>query len=884
MKHPFLYACLAAFAGLLAPRVESPGRHILLADDGMPPGLVRFLSTRVELAEGAKTTWVTLTRTGTFTDPRYGQFEITPAMLLQMVSNFDARVVGQDIFLDVAHKPSDGSAAKVLKLAVEGGRLRALVEWTAFGLDAVRKRGFAYLSAEYHENWRDNEQGNPHGCVLLAAGLTTRPVIKNLDPVQLSESDADGEAKTAIHPNLIKSLEFDTMNKHLLALKTKLLSLGLTEEQIKPIIAAAEKQLSAEGLDEARSLAMVDTFTAAGEALHTQLKTLSATGAPHGPITLQMGGGLDAAAVALEVNRVLAQAATTAATDSATLAAKVKLLSDTVLADKTLSEADKTTLVTDLTPLVTKELSDAQVTGMAAMMLSQANRTSAAFQLATLGYRPPSGNLHISVDGGNQVRALQVQMDKRLGYEGMSDHDRYARTGGHLLPANNAFAEKCLAQFDQEHGQRLHNEHKMLAGGMTGIADAAVPAAVERTVLRETLYQILGLSLCDVGTYPFASVVQVFYSYRDQTAAGINDTRTYELGAIQNSGVIETFEEARPIPQKLAMKISNEVQYLLQAAPIDYDPLAENIRNIIRITAEDTDRIVQNELINANDEALLQTFTETLTAQVNGTNRTFVTAAFPVVRPRSIFDLKGALVGSVQNPIVVTLNGTVRQPYTRGTLAAGLYYICDYNLGEWRFVNELGVAQTPTSGWVLTITGSQTLNVAKHDLYPGTLTPTLDQIAAVYDQLLTVMGSRKVVVENDRNYMANLLLQSGAIDNALGQAKTFQANSSRAGTNLNPDGSIGRVKDMPAFNTRAPGLLMGDTRVLIGERGNTRFRMLRPFQMKAAMQEMRDSNGNFIGAGQNYGEQFIACHTPTMRKNATTSVVLYNSAARIARV
>ena len=139
---------------------------------------------------------MTVTRTGTFTDPRYGSFDITPAMLAQMVANFEARVLGQDVFIDVAHDHSAGAAGQVLKLAVEGTRLRALVQWTEFGIDAVRKRGFSYLSADYHEDWRDNEKGLPHGVVLLGAGLTTRPVIKHLDRVQLAEGDTERRAQS----------------------------------------------------------------------------------------------------------------------------------------------------------------------------------------------------------------------------------------------------------------------------------------------------------------------------------------------------------------------------------------------------------------------------------------------------------------------------------------------------------------------------------------------------------------------------------------------------------------------------------------------------------------------------------------------------------------
>ena len=118
---PVVSCCLdRAFAA----RGVRPARRILLAEAA--PGRVRFLSLPIKLADGAKTSWVTVTRTGTFTDPRYGSFDITPAMLTAMVKNFDSRVLGQDVFFDVAHKPNDGAAAKVLKLAVEDGRLRRI--------------------------------------------------------------------------------------------------------------------------------------------------------------------------------------------------------------------------------------------------------------------------------------------------------------------------------------------------------------------------------------------------------------------------------------------------------------------------------------------------------------------------------------------------------------------------------------------------------------------------------------------------------------------------------------------------------------------------------------------------------------------------------------
>jgi len=71
-------------------------------------------------------TWVTVTKMGHFYDPRYGEFDITRPMLLQMVDNFNKGTYGQEIFLDVAHKPSDGAAGKFLKLSKATSCARSL--------------------------------------------------------------------------------------------------------------------------------------------------------------------------------------------------------------------------------------------------------------------------------------------------------------------------------------------------------------------------------------------------------------------------------------------------------------------------------------------------------------------------------------------------------------------------------------------------------------------------------------------------------------------------------------------------------------------------------------------------------------------------------------
>jgi hypothetical protein len=192
-------------------------------------------------------------------------------------------------------------------------------------------------------------------------------------------------------------------------------------------------------------------------------------------------------------------------------------------------------------------------------------------------------------------------------------------------------------------------------------------------------------------------------------------------------------------------------------------------------------------------------------------------------------------------------------------------------------VTELGASVTPTSAWPLTVSYYYTQNVSKFDTDLGALT-----VKDKYDLLLTSIGARKVVIGNDRFYNPNMALMSLAVDNALTQAGTFTANGQRLGTSLNSDGSVGVTKGIQTFNHTAPGVYIGDARILVGERYNSRYRMLKPFAMNQ-LEQKKDSNGKFVGALTGYGEQYIACHTPINRKNAMTSIVLFSATGRVTR-
>lgn len=478
------------------------------------------------------------------------------------------------------------------------------------------------------------------------------------------------------------------------------------------------------------------------------------------------------------------------------------------------------------------------------------------------------------------IKKLQEQIDKRLCLDTQPESRRFSNTGGSLPKSNKVMADQALQMFDQFHAPRLLHEAKQLSGGDGLVSDASVPTSFLRTVIRESLYKMVGLEFVNADTEVFGPSITVPYSYRDTTAAGRNHTRSYEGQEIRRAGVIQTAETAYPIPQKISFETSDELRYLTSNSNLNWNAVTENMDNAVRIVQEDTDQIILNEMLHASDEyGAVQVVSENLQPQADDTNQILVLANFPVVRPRRLYDLQGSQVGNTINPITVTYNSVARSEYDgTGTQPAGVYYVLDYNLGEIFLVDEAGALQTPGSAVPFTISYSYATNVYNFNTDLGS--------ALAEDHWNTFLyryGLRKAVIEDDRYYLPNFGLMSGTAMTQIEQAKQFAANYSRAGTDLSANGTLGRVKDIPNWKVFGPGLHYGDQRVLIGERGVTRYRLLKPWEMNN-LQDQRGPNGRFTGKKEAYGDQWIAVHTPTQLKGAFTSLVLYSATARVARV
>jgi hypothetical protein len=165
---------------------------------------------------------VQLFRVGTYEkwdekSKKWVRFSITRETLSEFVENWKKRVRGIDLAIDFAHRSDDEAAGWFTNVFTDanGDELWADVDWTHDGRAAVAGKKFRYVSPDFAFAWRDNETGEHYGPTLFGAGLTNRPVIKNMAPtVELTEvNDMAKTKKTA--PKKISELSREELELRL---------------------------------------------------------------------------------------------------------------------------------------------------------------------------------------------------------------------------------------------------------------------------------------------------------------------------------------------------------------------------------------------------------------------------------------------------------------------------------------------------------------------------------------------------------------------------------------------------------------------------------------------------------------------------------------------
>lgn len=134
--------------------------------------------------------WVHALSIGEYKHPKYGVLKFTPDRIRRFATNVKNKIRGIDPDIDYDHKldASKGMAAAgwVRDAEERDNGLWLLVEWTKKAAQAIHDKEYRYFSAEFIDEWEDTS-GNKFQDVVLGGGLTNRPVLKNLEPVNLSE-------------------------------------------------------------------------------------------------------------------------------------------------------------------------------------------------------------------------------------------------------------------------------------------------------------------------------------------------------------------------------------------------------------------------------------------------------------------------------------------------------------------------------------------------------------------------------------------------------------------------------------------------------------------------------------------------------------------------
>lgn len=165
-------------SGVIAKLSESVDNYYYLTD---------ISDIVLEEKEGKKTSWIEIFREGSWSHPKHGIILGTKKLFNDFIDNWKNNILGRDIAIDRTHNPEDGATGWVKDMKIVGDRLKALIEFTPWGIELIEQKGFKYFSPEYRDSYIDKESGKEYKNVLFGGGITNRPFLTNLAPIVLSE-------------------------------------------------------------------------------------------------------------------------------------------------------------------------------------------------------------------------------------------------------------------------------------------------------------------------------------------------------------------------------------------------------------------------------------------------------------------------------------------------------------------------------------------------------------------------------------------------------------------------------------------------------------------------------------------------------------------------
>jgi hypothetical protein len=161
----------------------------------MPAGyLVDLAKVKLDESNGVYTSVIQGMTVGKYQHPVFGEIDITPDRIKRFAENVNNHVRGTDLDIDYDHKARSGEAAGWVKSAeARNDGLFLHVEWTEEAAGKIKNKAYRYFSPEFDDEWTHPKSGQKFQDVLFGGGITNRPFLKDIMPINLSEAFASAE-------------------------------------------------------------------------------------------------------------------------------------------------------------------------------------------------------------------------------------------------------------------------------------------------------------------------------------------------------------------------------------------------------------------------------------------------------------------------------------------------------------------------------------------------------------------------------------------------------------------------------------------------------------------------------------------------------------------
>lgn len=141
--------------------------------------------------DGFIESWVQMLPLGKYHHAVYGEINVTPERIARFAANVNNNVRGTQLDIDYEHKenPTEGGRAAgwVQQAEARPDGLWARIRWTPRAANAIKSGEYKYISPEFADSWEHPKSKEKFDDVLFGGGITNRPFLKDILPLNLSE-------------------------------------------------------------------------------------------------------------------------------------------------------------------------------------------------------------------------------------------------------------------------------------------------------------------------------------------------------------------------------------------------------------------------------------------------------------------------------------------------------------------------------------------------------------------------------------------------------------------------------------------------------------------------------------------------------------------------